>query len=118
MDMTNTRQLGFLAALPPDIIPEIFSSMNQRDCMTCLAVCRDWYQAVPQYTQDIWRTLKLDARDTDTNNGCLIRCLGTHVKNVILDSLVSEDDVYHTMQRLLDWGCINIHSFGKFHQCQ
>ncbi|KAI8137038.1 hypothetical protein BJV82DRAFT_718485 [Fennellomyces sp. T-0311] len=117
LGLTNTQQLGFLATLPPDIIPEILSFLDQVDCLTCMAVCRSWFRLIPQYAKGIWTTLRLDERNAGFENQRLSHCLGDHVKNVTLDTLKNEKDGYHLMHNLLGWGCTRI-KFLELNGCQ
>ncbi|KAI8137052.1 hypothetical protein BJV82DRAFT_636983 [Fennellomyces sp. T-0311] len=109
-------QLGFMAALHPDIVFEILSFLDQADCLTCMAVCRDWYQTIPKYSEGIWTILKFNARDVQEENQRQIRCLGEHVKSVSLDAFESESDVYYVLHKLFDWGCTKIKCL-EFYYC-
>ncbi|KAI8138932.1 hypothetical protein BJV82DRAFT_276200 [Fennellomyces sp. T-0311] len=109
----RVQQLGFMAALHPDIILLIFSYLNQADCLTCMLVCRDWYYAIPQYAKSVWTTIDLDPSDAYIENLCRARCLGGHVKNVTLRYFASEYELTCILNKLLDWGCTKIKSLGK-----
>ena len=105
-------RIGFMATLNPDVIPFIFSYLTRKDCLTCMQVCRAWYQVVPHYSQKFWETIKLTSFDVHCINKSLERCLGAHVKNVIFDSFDDEEQLHCMMQRVLDWGCTKIKSLG------
>ena len=109
------QQLGFLSALYRDIVLEIFSYLTQQDCLTCMAVCRDWYATVPQYAQNIWKEIQLDRRDASIDHQRQQQCLGSHVKRVSITSTSDKEDLSSItlMQRLLDWKCTRIQSLGK-----
>ncbi|KAI8136934.1 hypothetical protein BJV82DRAFT_584145 [Fennellomyces sp. T-0311] len=112
----SAQQFGFLTILPSDILLGIFMHLKQRDSLACMAVCRDWYHTIPQYTQSAWETLTLGARDVKMENKRRICCLGDHVKHVILVGLKSED-IYHTVEKLLTHGCARIESL-ELNGCQ
>ena len=111
----SKQQLGFLSALSSDIVLKIFSYLTQQDCLTCMAVCRDWYATVPQYSQDTWEELQLDWRDASIDHQRRQQCLGSHVKRVSIKSMSDKEDLSSItlMQRLLDWKCTRIQSLGK-----
>ncbi|KAI8143299.1 hypothetical protein BJV82DRAFT_612224 [Fennellomyces sp. T-0311] len=103
----SMQQFGFLGTLPSDIILSIFAFFNQQDCLTCMAVCRDWYNVVPQYAKSAWTTIHVQRNDGITENVRQIRCLGNHVKNVTLEKL-KEQDLCFIMHMLVEWGCTKI----------
>ncbi|KAI8138075.1 hypothetical protein BJV82DRAFT_320772 [Fennellomyces sp. T-0311] len=112
-----TKQLGFISALPSDIVFEIFEYLNQRDCLACLTVCHDWYNIIPQYTQGIWKELRLDTRHASGDYQRLGRCLGRHVKHVIIsrrnkqEQQIEQEQLHSIMRKLIDWECIEVESF-------
>ncbi|KAI8136765.1 hypothetical protein BJV82DRAFT_675644 [Fennellomyces sp. T-0311] len=94
------------AALPSDIVMEIFSLLEQRDFLTCMAVCRDWYDFIPYCAKDVWAAVRFGVHDIRMENKRQIRCLGEHVKTVVLDTLA--EDLYNLMNKLFEWGCTKI----------
>ncbi|KAI8146797.1 hypothetical protein BJV82DRAFT_397991 [Fennellomyces sp. T-0311] len=52
-------QSSVLGELPFEIAARIFSYINQRECLTCMAVCRAWYSTVPQYSRDVWANINI-----------------------------------------------------------
>ncbi|KAI9250970.1 hypothetical protein BDA99DRAFT_608258 [Phascolomyces articulosus] len=99
--------------LPFDIIKNIFSHLNQHDALTCMAVCKDWYDQIPHYTTDIWQTVRFSERSIHPFNKRRQKCLGNHVKNVIFDKFEGED-LYDAMQYVLDNGCNELQSIEFF----
>ncbi|KAI8138367.1 hypothetical protein BJV82DRAFT_295975 [Fennellomyces sp. T-0311] len=103
------QQLSFLNALPYDVVIKIVSFWTQQDCLTCMAVCRNWYHMIPQFTHNIWREIQLHSGDIHLDHQRRQRCLGGHVKRVVL--------LYMTpillMQRLVDWDCTKVEDLGK-----
>ncbi|KAI8146611.1 hypothetical protein BJV82DRAFT_392252 [Fennellomyces sp. T-0311] len=114
-EMTAYRQLGFMAALPSEIVQQIFQYLNQRDCLVSMTVCRDWDAVVPQYSKSVWRELRLNFNDASRDYRRRERCLGDHVQSVILESTAEEREsgLYIMMRKVLDWGCHGIESLGK-----
>ncbi|KAI8137051.1 hypothetical protein BJV82DRAFT_636981 [Fennellomyces sp. T-0311] len=109
----SMEQLRFLA-LPSDIVLTVFSFMDQQDCLTCMAVCYDWYTVIPQYAQNAWKSLRLGENDIGKKDQCVIRCLGDHVKSVIFNNLENDKDLYDLMHQLLEWGCSAIESLEMY----
>ncbi|KAI9246732.1 hypothetical protein BDA99DRAFT_576546 [Phascolomyces articulosus] len=107
--------VGFLNKFSFDIITQIFSYLNQRDCLNCMKVCRTWYNDIPQYTAENWRTLRISSQEVIHGliNQRLLRCLGNHVKNVILITM-NQDKVYTILQILKKSGCHGIESLEFF----
>ncbi|KAI8145173.1 hypothetical protein BJV82DRAFT_667073 [Fennellomyces sp. T-0311] len=115
----SVRQLSFMNVLHCDITIEIFSLLTQQDCLMCMSVCRDWYYAIPQYTQSAWKVLRLRQQDASKDHHRRERCLGSHVKRVVLQSVEDVDEERPSsilMQRLVDWGCTKIESL-EFMTC-
>ena len=106
------QHLGIMAILPSDIIFEIFSYLDQHDCLTYMAICRYWYAMVPEYAQEVWASVRFSTQDVLNENKRRIRCLGNHVKRVILDIQDDEQALYHTMHKLHVWGCTGIEELG------
>ncbi|KAI8142222.1 hypothetical protein BJV82DRAFT_669884 [Fennellomyces sp. T-0311] len=116
-ELTSNKQLGFLSALPNDVLFAIFEYLSKQDCLKCMAVCHDWYDAIPQYAQRAWEELLLDEWDADrVHHQTFELFLGNHVKRVTItpsfqpSSSVQEHTLYALLQKLLDWGCTNIGS--------
>ncbi|KAI9246750.1 hypothetical protein BDA99DRAFT_592358 [Phascolomyces articulosus] len=107
--------VAFLNKFSFDIITQIFSYLNQRDCLNCMKVCRTWYNDIPQYTAENWRTLRISSQEVIHGliNQRLLRCLGNHVKNVILITM-NQDKVYTILQILQKSGCHGIESLEFF----
>ncbi|KAI8138931.1 hypothetical protein BJV82DRAFT_628456 [Fennellomyces sp. T-0311] len=113
---TKNQQLGYMAALHPDIILTVFGYLTQDDCLRCMAVCRDWYDMVPQYSQSLWKKVCLSGQNAHKENQRQILCLGDHVKIVILDTFDDEQGLYRVMHKLFKWGCTQLISL-EFRQC-
>ncbi|KAI8148007.1 hypothetical protein BJV82DRAFT_709694 [Fennellomyces sp. T-0311] len=99
--------------LPSDIVIEIVSYFSQQDCLTCMAVCRNWYETIPQYTQSVWKEVILDERYLSRTHHRRERCLGDHVESVIIRSTeeqARQAHLYMLIQLLLDCGCSGIRS--------
>ncbi|KAI8142873.1 hypothetical protein BJV82DRAFT_612545 [Fennellomyces sp. T-0311] len=112
-EITTDDELGFMAALPADVVLEIFSLVSQQDCLRCMTVCRAWDNVIPQYMQHVWKQLTLGSSDAYKSYKRRERCLGNHVKHVILDAssiTPGKSELYCLMQRLLDWECTAIES--------
>ncbi|KAI8136881.1 hypothetical protein BJV82DRAFT_675418 [Fennellomyces sp. T-0311] len=77
----------FPASLPPDIVFDILSYIDQRDCVECLRVCRTWYSEIPLYATDLWKRIAISPESWKRTNTCLIRCLGPHVTGVSIRSM-------------------------------
>ncbi|KAI9270574.1 hypothetical protein BDA99DRAFT_502150 [Phascolomyces articulosus] len=96
-----------------DISTLIFSYLTQQDCLKAMSVCKLWYDCVPQYSKDLWKTLKLEPRQLQIINRRHARCIGGHVKSVIIyghKSDKNEEYLYTMMQYLLDHECDEIES--------
>ncbi|KAI8137153.1 hypothetical protein BJV82DRAFT_718421 [Fennellomyces sp. T-0311] len=74
----------FMTALPFDIVSEIFSYLDQDDCLNSMAACRSWYDRVPIYSTQLWRKVQLETGDRRLKNQRFLRCLGPHVRKVVL----------------------------------
>ncbi|KAI9268110.1 hypothetical protein BDA99DRAFT_504857 [Phascolomyces articulosus] len=107
---SHNQKFGFLDKFTFDIIAEIFSYLNQRDCLNCMATCRIWYNRVPEYTTSNWKTIQLFAHSAKINiKERLDHCLGSHVKHVTLCKI--QQNAFCTMlQRLKEGGCDEIES--------
>ncbi|KAI9250965.1 hypothetical protein BDA99DRAFT_575298, partial [Phascolomyces articulosus] len=104
---------------PYDIILRIFSYLSQHDCLMCMSTCRDWYNRIPQYTENNWKTLRITRRDFYVVFNRQIRfienkrrdkCLGKHVKNIIFDSFEDSYELYTIMDYLVELFCDEIES--------
>ena len=109
----DLNQHGFIGRLPLDILPTIFSYLNQHECLTCMAVCRAWLTIVPEYAKSVWSTLRLYPRDLQLRNQYRKLCLGSHVKRVYLTKFRSDQDLYRMVQKIIQWGCTHIESLSK-----
>ena len=81
-----------------------------------MAVCRDWYNAIPQYTQPLWKELHLDSQDINKNHKRRNYCLGHHVKTVTLQALKNEKDqllLCTLVKQLITWKCSDVLTVGK-----
>ena len=125
-ETSTHHELGFMTALPSDIIPEIFSYLDQKSSLECMAVCRYWYDAVPQHVEKLWYSLRLHSRDAYMDHQRRERCVGKHVKEVVLEPprssfQVEEQEVYILIQKVSEWGCTSIRKLGissHYHQRQ
>ena len=72
----------FTLFLPPEVISNILSHVNQVDCITYMTVSRRWYKIIPQYGKDVWTELEISGRSWSRPNNAMLECLGTHVKKV------------------------------------
>ena len=110
------RQLAFMSLLTFDVVADIFSYLSRMDCLTCMAVCRDWYKNIPQYTEYAGREIELRMLDASIKHRRRERCLGQHVKRVVLRNVTdgdSKESLNILMQRLTQWNCTEIESLGK-----
>lgn len=82
----------FPAALPSELLCNIFAHLSQSDCYECILVCKLWFQLVPQYATQVWRTLVLRSA---TSRQRIAHFIGRHVKEVRLHS-------YHECKVLAD----------------
>ncbi|KAI9250997.1 hypothetical protein BDA99DRAFT_563912 [Phascolomyces articulosus] len=122
----------FINQLPFDIVTSIFSFLNQQECLTCMSVCRPWFDEIPQYTINNWKTVQLFPSRQDNSNSRsdianddlnpyyrLKYCLGNHLENVEFCGFSEEDDqkkLLMMMQMLIDCGCNQIQSL-VFKRC-
>ena len=113
----SVAEYNILNVLPFDVVTNIFSYLAQEDCLTTMAVCKNWYDRVPGHSETLWKALKLGSYDMLMVNKRLGRCLGGHVKDVIM--YFKEDDkkndrkqLCNMMQFLLDHRCTEIESIG------
>ncbi|KAI9498903.1 hypothetical protein BDB00DRAFT_325222 [Zychaea mexicana] len=107
-----SKESAIFDQLPFDIVSTIFSFVHQADVLTCMAVCRAWYDRVPQYTEKLWRTIHITSPDVLTASYRRDRCLGSHVKSVVFET-VPEEQLYSTMRKLVELGCDGIETLGK-----
>ncbi|KAI9494287.1 hypothetical protein BDB00DRAFT_903843 [Zychaea mexicana] len=110
----GTQRAGLIDVLPFNIVNNVFSYLDQRDYLTCMATCRRGYSKVPQYAKAVvWKTVQFTTRDMCQNNknNHRVRCLGTHVKKAIFKAFKKEDELYNVMRKVFnEWGCIEIES--------
>ncbi|KAI9250961.1 hypothetical protein BDA99DRAFT_608253 [Phascolomyces articulosus] len=124
-EIDSNQQHGklFVHDLPFDIISKIFSYLDQTECLTCMAVDRNWYYGVPHYVQSIWKTLEVlgsgdKALEEMINNKRRKFCLGKHVKTIIFDTFGEEEtNLYALMQYLLDCDCKQLETM-EFYECK
>ncbi|KAI9268112.1 hypothetical protein BDA99DRAFT_558290 [Phascolomyces articulosus] len=82
-----------------------------------MATCHSWYHAIPQYTTEKWKTVRLLKQDQCMiHNQRWIHCLGTHVKNVILTDMDDYNILFTVLQKLLQGGCDGVESL-EFYVC-
>ncbi|KAI8147353.1 hypothetical protein BJV82DRAFT_344307 [Fennellomyces sp. T-0311] len=91
----------FPTLLPPDIVLQIYSYINQSDYVHCMQTCRHWYSEMPLYATDLWKEITISPTAWSKTNKCLIRCLGQHTKHVYID----EVDMFSVLNRLKDLNC-------------
>ena len=109
----HARQLSFMHTLPYDVTVLIFSFISRYDCMQCMFVCQSWKEAVPVYTETIWRQLSLQGtKDYSCELSFLHKCFGTHVKHVKIVSSRQDGRLDILLQMLLAKGCNNVSSLG------
>ncbi|KAI8144088.1 hypothetical protein BJV82DRAFT_667926 [Fennellomyces sp. T-0311] len=107
----NSEQLpGIFGPLPYDIVLKIISHLNQKDCLNCMAVCRSWYSFVPHCSHGVWGILSLKGDGPHGNNKRWIRCIGIHTRTVVLQRFRDEQDLFHALETLVDYGCTRIES--------
>ncbi|KAI9245692.1 hypothetical protein BDA99DRAFT_285829 [Phascolomyces articulosus] len=111
MNQTFTGTLLF-NELPFDIVTKIFSGISQRDCLTCMTVCRSWYDQLPQYTQDtVWSKLFISSTTVlPQNNQRWKRCIGKHVKHIDFSSFDKEQELYLFLSQMYELGCDQMES--------
>ena len=115
---------NFLYKLPYDIIHNIFSRLTQQDCLECMAVSIVWMELVPQYATMLWKNIKVSFDDNDhldqenelvtRLSPRMIRCLGSHVQNIIV-SHCNEEQVQLILSALSKCGC-NPRTVGKHYE--
>ncbi|KAI9494745.1 hypothetical protein BDB00DRAFT_927947 [Zychaea mexicana] len=104
---TTTRStIGFMDALPFDIVSEIFSYLTQDDCIKSMSVSKSWYERVPIYCTHLWRTVELlpGDRHKRLKNQRFLQCLGPHVRKAVL-SASSRDELSMFLATLLEYTC-------------
>ncbi|KAI9492420.1 hypothetical protein BDB00DRAFT_873501 [Zychaea mexicana] len=111
------QSLGFLDALPFDIICDIFLRLEQRDCLTCMAVCHAWRDRVPQYTKGVWTTLHLEQHKQYLENHRVAQCIGNHLKQVTLSGYDKDEELFTVLQKLISFGCFEVDSL-EFMLCK
>ncbi|KAI8138682.1 hypothetical protein BJV82DRAFT_673446 [Fennellomyces sp. T-0311] len=100
----------FPTMLPLEIVSNIFSRLDQDDCIECMFVCRQWYSEVPLYGTDLWKSF--DASSKSRNNDCTIRLLGPHTQRVSLRGI---DDPSLILNKLKERNCsIKIFEISDF----
>ncbi|KAI8137055.1 hypothetical protein BJV82DRAFT_584031 [Fennellomyces sp. T-0311] len=116
---SHEQHKSSLLALPGDIVLEIFAHLSKQDCLRCMAVCRDWYNNVPEYTRNVWKELRLSNK-TLSNHGMIERFLGNHVKKLVIEprrqyykERVEEIELHSLLQKAVSWGCTEVESIGK-----
>ncbi|KAI7859633.1 hypothetical protein BDC45DRAFT_496474 [Circinella umbellata] len=116
MSEIDNNYTSFINNLPFDIVTNIFKFLNQHDCLTLMSCCRLFLKQIPQYTVNIWKTIRLSKNNNSNmlmdidDSLCFARCLGSHVKNIEFRNFDIDRDVYTMMQLLFDWGCIKVES--------
>ena len=111
---------GFILDLPFDIVTMIFSYLDQKDCLRCMNVSRTWNKYIPQYSKNIWKSVRFGKRgfkylqeaETDKNK-YWEQCVDDHVKYVTFDTFQNERRFYDTMRKLIELGCNKLESIGK-----
>ena len=99
----------FLEELPFEIVTKIFSHLKQRDCLTCMTVCRSWYTSVPQYSCDVWNTVSLVESKSNINGNTLLQqFIGGHITEVKFRMFSDEQRFHDTIQVLIGCGCDHI----------
>ncbi|KAI8138678.1 hypothetical protein BJV82DRAFT_286006 [Fennellomyces sp. T-0311] len=61
--------------LPADIVCEIFSHLEQEDCIQCMRVCHRWHSEIPHYTTQHWERIVIAPFGLNKTNECMLRCL-------------------------------------------
>ena len=105
-----------MSILPLELLPTIFSYLSQQDCVNSMAVCRDWYSLVPQYSQGVWEYLRISQRNVYKINKRWEKSVGEHVKKVVFLHILDENQLYQLMQKLYDCNCTKLKSIGKRHR--
>ena len=100
-------QSKFPSALPSDVVFEICSHLSQADCVQSMRVCRHWYLQLPLYVTDVWKQIVITPRSWKKSNQCLLRCLGPHVRDVVIQNV----SMFAVLNRLKESDCV-IHSLG------
>ena len=109
---TREVQNTLFNALPSDVIDIIFSFIDQRDCVTCLSVCREWYNQVPEHTRSSWATVTFSTSYPSDDIPTRHRFLGNHVKAIEFDEY-SDAPLHALMKKLIACGCKSVKSVGK-----
>ena len=110
--MTKIDQI--LNDLPYDIFVNIFSHLDQQDCITCMTVCRSWYSTAPQYFQDVWSTLRLSSNAVPNANKCWDFCIINFCRSILFDGYSDKEKLYEAMERVAQLKCKNIETIGTF----
>ncbi|KAI7852878.1 hypothetical protein BDC45DRAFT_587916 [Circinella umbellata] len=100
------------------ISAHIFSYiMNQKDGLTAMTVSKRWMKKVPILTLKIWNTIKLIGSRHAVENTLLHRCLGLHVRILIISQFYQQDELFQIMDIAQKNNCVNqIHL--EFDQCK
>ncbi|KAI9485127.1 hypothetical protein BDB00DRAFT_942663 [Zychaea mexicana] len=104
----------FTHVFPAETVTDIFSYLDQKECIECMEVCRRWYDLIPSFTTRVWHQLKVSSSsagyDNDGNaisccwlqsNIALLQCLGPHVKDVS----ICFQDTRSVLERLYTQRC-------------
>ncbi|KAI8146788.1 hypothetical protein BJV82DRAFT_397480 [Fennellomyces sp. T-0311] len=114
--LTHLPFNGFIDSLPFEITVKVFSFLKQRDCLACMAVCRQWYTMVPLYSRDVWKELYISTNGIYEDSKRWEQCVGVHVEQVKFDYFDEEEELYDAMQRLIDCGCHQVRVL-EFERC-
>ena len=85
VDTTHHELHDIWSRLTFDITWKILSQLDQHDIFEMMAVCRSWYEIVPQYSTRLFRRVTISGREQRLGlQKRKTKCLGPHVKTVIV----------------------------------
>lgn len=104
----DASQLVFKQAVPFEVLANIFGMLTQADCLRCMSVSRTWYNAVPLYTRHCFRTVILKGNRGQVNNIRFQKCLGPHVKSVVLNLCDTQQQLEALISMLQRHNCDSV----------
>ncbi|KAI9275969.1 hypothetical protein BDA99DRAFT_568539 [Phascolomyces articulosus] len=107
---TSSEHRLFNTFLPFDIVVKIISHLDQDNCLKCMEICRAWYRMIPEYSYNVWGRIKITPLTHQhlIHNNRWRRLLGNHVKHVEISDFQTEQEIYDTLQKLVEFNCTGI----------
>ncbi|KAI7880938.1 hypothetical protein K492DRAFT_177532 [Lichtheimia hyalospora FSU 10163] len=85
VDTTHHELHDIWSRLTFDITWKILWQLDQHDIIEMMAVCRTWYEIVPQYSTRLFRRVTISGREQRLGlQKRKSKCLGPHVKTVVV----------------------------------